>query len=334
MKNLNFLFLFVLIVGISNRSLAQTEQKQTTPSTSNTELKNSQINQSQQILLQFESERLKALKNDGIIDSKEESTLSAIAAQNIETTQSNYLLARLYRNSQKSKIYLDKISEPNNALVEAERAWQSISEGDYNQAKKFTNELVAKEFISKEKVMYGQLIKQSILDESFLITNGEWDTYAALSAVNKSIVVIPLPLLAHPDFQAYLKKLTGSKITDIQDLKTTIQMLAAKRNVYVSLTVQASKLKPNASQLSLSGVCVKWNPNSESSNENELFYQSLAFKQLNKQLKQSNSKDLAWFRNVLPGLKSYELQLIKEQKNTNEVNQAIQLIQNKTADNE
>jgi hypothetical protein len=334
MKKIQFLFIIILINFLPKLVNAQAESQSRKPSAANSAIKSNQNIQKQQLIVQFETERLNALKNDGVIDSRESVALTAFASQNNDATLSNYFLARLHRNSTRSKEYLEKLTDQNNPLINAEHAWQMLSLGDYKEAKILINELKNSRFISNDKLLYGQLIKQSIEGNSFLITNGEWDTYAALSAVDRSVIVIPLQLLSHGDFQKYLLESTQSKIDEKQDLNTIINQLAKKRPVYISLTVHPNKLKPSSAQLTIAGVCVKWNPSQSKSKENEHFFQSAAFDQLIDQLKKSNSKDLLWYRNLLPGLKIYAQQLAQEKKSTEEIQKAIQLIQTKTAENE
>lgn len=334
MKNLQFLFILILINFLPKLVNAQAESQPKKPTAASADIKSGQGLQKQQIISQFERERLKAIKNDGILDSKEEINLASLASKNGESALYNYLLARLHRNSVKSKEYLELLTEQDNVLIDAELAWQRISVGEFKEAKNIINELKNKQFIASDKQLYGQLINQSIQGNSYLITNGEWDTYAALSAVDRSVIVIPLQLLSHADFQKYLLESTQSKIDERQDLKTTIQHLAKKRPVYVSLTVHPNKLQTSSSQLTMSGVCVKWNPKQEKSNENENFYQSDVFKRLINKLKNSSVKELAWYRNAIPSLKAYSTQLAANSKDNREIEQAIQIIQSKTAENE
>jgi hypothetical protein len=249
---------------------------------------------------EFELQRLELYKRSYFPKSSE---LDKVASHylNNPSEMSTYFVARTYRNSTKSTGFVTKLNPESSQQYKAEWAWYRLANGELNEARKLIMELKSVGFFGSNQTIYGEWMAESAAKNAIVITSGEWDTYTLLATGRTDLTIVPMVLLNHEKFRAYLKKQLGLSTESVSSLNGLLKLMKNQSNVFVSLGVRSDEIKPVSKELKVTGVCAKWCNTNECKSETDLM-NSAVFKASMEKLVSNKQSVAGWFKNVLPAL--------------------------------
>lgn len=220
---------------------------------------------------------------------------------NDPSEMSTYFVARTYRNSTKSAGFVTKLNAENSLQYKAEWAWYRLANGEINEARKLILELKSAGFFGSNRTVYGEWMAESVAKNALVITSGEWDTYTLLATGRTDLTIVPMVLLNHEKFRAYLKKHVGLSTESVSSLNGLLKLMKNQSNVFVSLGVRSDEIKSVSKELKVTGVCAQWCATENCKSDTDLL-NSVVFRTRMEKLASNNRSVSEWFKNVLPAL--------------------------------
>lgn len=142
--------------------------------------------------------------------------------------------------------------------------------------KEFSQKLKDAEVYSKSEMEYNFNVLQSVESESYLITNGNVDTYPLwiyqeTEGLEPGVQVVNIDLLQNVEYRNRILKELGinKKPLNENDIYSTVDLILTEsktKNVYLALTVSPQLIKRHSSSLWLTGLALKYDPTASTDN--------------------------------------------------------------------